>query len=79
MLNYKKLDAEVEIDPLFKKTCSDFDEGGARGLLLNNLQIGQDSQIIFDATNVPGIPCESEQVSQGTSIDISKLKGLHID
>ena len=39
------------MDPLFKKTSADFDEGGARGLLLNHLSIDRDGKIIFDASD----------------------------
>ncbi|OZJ02328.1 hypothetical protein BZG36_04291 [Bifiguratus adelaidae] len=45
----KKLDLEFSVDPLFKKTSADFDEGGARGLLLNHLAVDRDCRIIFDA------------------------------
>ncbi|KIY52946.1 barren [Fistulina hepatica ATCC 64428] len=51
-LRVKKLDLEFSVDPLFKKTCADFDEGGAHGLLMNHLSLGQaDSslRVIFDA------------------------------
>ncbi len=37
------------MDPLFKKTCADFDEGGARGLLLNHLSMSDQGMIVFDA------------------------------
>ena len=41
-LNIVKYDQEFEIDPLFQKTSAKFDEGGAHGLLLNNLSIDND-------------------------------------
>ena len=34
---------------MFKKTSADFDEGGARGLLLNHLSVDVEGRIIFDA------------------------------
>ncbi|KAJ3090462.1 hypothetical protein HK102_003679 [Quaeritorhiza haematococci] len=40
------------IDPLFHKTCADFDEGGARGLLLNTLAITMDGRVVFDSADV---------------------------
>jgi condensin complex subunit 2 len=40
---------EFAVDPLFKKTSADFDEGGARGLLLNHLSVDVEGKIIFDA------------------------------
>lgn len=50
-IKVKKLDLDFTVDPLFKKTSADFDEGGARGLLLNNLTIDRDCKIIFDASD----------------------------
>ncbi|KAI8986048.1 condensin complex subunit 2/barren [Pilobolus umbonatus] len=40
----KKFDLDFSIDPLFKKTSADFDEGGARG-------IDRQCKIIFDASD----------------------------
>lgn len=48
-LSTKKLDLEVTVDPLFKKTCADFDEGGATGLLMNHLGIDGTGKLVFDA------------------------------
>ncbi|KAJ1649599.1 hypothetical protein IWQ61_009366, partial [Dispira simplex] len=48
-ISIKKFDLEFTVDPLFKKTSADFDEGGARGLLLNHLTVDSDGKIIFDA------------------------------
>jgi len=39
-LKNKKQDLEFAVDPLLKKTCADFDEGGAGGLLMNHLSLG---------------------------------------
>ncbi|KAL1717234.1 condensin complex subunit 2/barren [Schizophyllum commune] len=54
-LRADKLELEFSVDPLFKKTCADFDEGGAQGLLMNHLSlgVGKDSalRIIFDASD----------------------------
>ena len=41
------------VDPLFRKTCQDFDEGGAKSLLLNALAVGSRGQVVFDATDAP--------------------------
>ncbi|KAH8116394.1 barren [Phellopilus nigrolimitatus] len=57
-LRSKKLDLEFSVDPLFKKTCADFDEGGAQGLLMNHLSLGVGSEgsmrVIFDASDSMG-------------------------
>ena len=39
------------MDPLFKKASSDFDEGGAKGLLLNHLSIDSEGRIVFDSSD----------------------------
>ncbi|KAJ3400887.1 hypothetical protein HDU80_006516 [Chytriomyces hyalinus] len=79
-LNVKKIDAEFLIDPLFKKTSADFDEGTASGLLLSHLNMTNEGMIIFDASDdvtvskqmadIAEISCESKQ----QLVDISKLK-----
>ncbi|KAI5308613.1 hypothetical protein KEM55_005287, partial [Ascosphaera atra] len=50
-LQQKKLDMELAVDPLFKKASADFDEGGAKGLLLNNLSIDGEGRIVFDSSD----------------------------
>lgn len=39
------------MDPLFKKASADFDEGGAKGLLLNHLAIDSHGRIVFDSSD----------------------------
>lgn len=39
------------MDPLFKKASADFDEGGAKGLLLNHLSIDAEGRIVFDSSD----------------------------
>jgi condensin complex subunit 2 len=57
-LRSKKLDLEFSVDPLFKKTCADFDEGGAHGLLMNHLALGVGTdgsmRVVFDASDSMG-------------------------
>lgn len=50
-LQVKKLEVEFFVDPLFKKTSAEFDEGGAKGLLLNHLSVDDEGRIIFDASD----------------------------
>ncbi|GMF63535.1 unnamed protein product [[Candida] boidinii] len=45
-----KFETELNIDPLFKKTLAEFDEGGTSALLLNSLHIDIDGRIVFDAS-----------------------------
>ncbi|KAF3914681.1 hypothetical protein AA313_de0205649 [Arthrobotrys entomopaga] len=50
-LQLKKFDLEFSVDPLFKKAAADFDEGGAKGLLLNVLSIDEHGRIVFDSSD----------------------------
>jgi condensin complex subunit 2 len=50
-LRLKKMELEFSVDPLFKKASADFDEGGAKGLLLNHLSIDNTGRIVFDSSD----------------------------
>ena len=83
------MELEFAVDPLFKKASADFDEGGAKGLLLNNLTIDGQGKIVFDssddvqdisagekqATPSPGERPESSgsEKMEGTDININML------
>ena len=53
-LQLKKVELEFSVDPLFKKVAADFDEGGAKGLLLNHLAIDSTGRIVFDSSHDAG-------------------------
>jgi len=79
-LKNKKPDLEFSIDPLFKKTCADFDEGGASGLLMNHLSLGIGSEdcmrVIFDGSDPMGTVDEEETVQEPEElIDLTDLRG----
>ncbi|KAF2791987.1 barren [Melanomma pulvis-pyrius CBS 109.77] len=50
-LQNKKMEMDFVVDPLFKKATADFDEGGAKGLLLNHLSIDSKGRIVFDSSD----------------------------
>ncbi|KAK9938616.1 hypothetical protein M0R45_015342 [Rubus argutus] len=52
-LNLKKFDVAFVVDPLYHQTSAQFDEGGAKGLLLNNLGIYGGCQVLFDSSEIP--------------------------
>ncbi|KZT63492.1 barren [Daedalea quercina L-15889] len=64
-LRSKKLDLEFTVDPLFRKTCADFDEGGAQGLLMNHLSLGEGPQgslrVVFDASDAMGATGDEDE------------------
>ncbi|TPX38063.1 hypothetical protein SmJEL517_g00299 [Synchytrium microbalum] len=75
-LNVKKFDSEFMVDPLFKKTSADFDEGGARGLLLNHLCISNTGHMIFDASDatVKDVVDPNATITESTMVNLTKLK-----
>lgn len=56
-IRMKELDQELNIDPLFKKALVDFDEGGAKSLLLNTLSIDESGRVVFDAAMKMNLHC----------------------
>ncbi|KAI0705151.1 condensin complex subunit 2/barren [Cytidiella melzeri] len=67
-LRSKKLDLGFRVDPLFRKTCADFDEGGAQGLLMNHLSLGVVSdgslRVVFDASDSVGRDGDEELMEE---------------
>jgi condensin complex subunit 2 len=66
-LQLKKMELEFAVDPLFKKASADFDEGGAKGLLLNHLSIDSEGRIVFDSSDDTGNAtpnCETSEIPQ---------------
>jgi condensin complex subunit 2 len=78
-LQTKKFDLEFTIDPLFKKTSGDFDEGGAQGLLMNHLGVDSGLRVIFDAMDTSGgaEEVEDEEVVS-LQVSLADLRGIAI-
>ena len=56
-ITLERIEADWAVDPLFKKTCSDFDETGIAGLLCNNLHANNQIRLIFDSSdNISELP-----------------------
>ncbi|XP_024033064.1 condensin complex subunit 2 isoform X2 [Morus notabilis] len=74
-LNVKKFDVAFAVDPLYHQTSAQFDEGGAKGLLMNNLGVYSGCKVLFDSLEVPGkcISCDNQQDKTNT-IDLSFAK-----
>ncbi|PIL25085.1 hypothetical protein GSI_12974 [Ganoderma sinense ZZ0214-1] len=79
-LRTKKLDLEFTVDPLFRKTCADFDEGGAQGLLMNHLgltvALDGSLRVVFDASDSVAKGEEEEQPLEEAraEVDLSYLR-----
>ncbi|KAL3509826.1 hypothetical protein ACH5RR_029227 [Cinchona calisaya] len=74
-LNVKKFDVAFAVDPLYHQTSAQFDEGGAKGLLLNNLGVYGNCQVLFDSLELPGkciLPAVERDRSE--TIDITFMR-----
>jgi hypothetical protein len=78
-LQVKKFDLEFTVDPLFKKTCADFDEGGAMGLLMNHLGVDGKGRVVFDAGDVEDEEEDEEEKEEDEEdeedLDMEKMEG----
>lgn len=65
------------MDPLYRQTTAKFDEGGAKGLLMNNLGVYGGCKVLFDSLEVPA-NCMASQNEHDTSetIDLSFARGV---
>lgn len=64
------------MDPLYHQTSALFDDGGAKGLLLNNLGIYGGCHVLFDSLEVPGKQTQpSDQCDTSETIDLSFTHG----
>lgn len=81
-LNISKLDSAYDIDPIFHKMSQKFDEGGAKGLLLNNLGVANDGcRIILDSKEDTSeeIPELTEEEMTGLTEENEKHKEGLVD
>ena len=63
-LNQIKLDSDYNADPMFHKMSLAFDEGGAKGMLMNNLRVVPGSStLVFTSDNLSGDVVENEDKS----------------
>ncbi|BGP27880.1 condensin complex subunit 2 [Rhodotorula toruloides] len=86
-LRVKAFDLEFTVDPLFKKTSADFDEGGAGGILMNHLGCDGNMKVVFDAGDAK-LECdeedegeaaeEEEEAEADVEVDISRLRARHL-
>ena len=65
------------MDPLYRQTTAQFDEGGAKGLLMNNLGVYGGCRVLFDSQEVPA-KCMTSQNQHDISdtIDLSFARGV---
>ena len=64
------------MDPLYHQTTAQFDEGGAKGLLLYNLGVYGSCRVLFDSFEAPDKCILSDmQTEQAEAVDLSFAKG----
>lgn len=86
------MELEFSVDPLFKKASADFDEGGAKGLLLNHLATDASGRIVFDSSDDAGDAIAAsdgarrhsgasgdDDMAENPSTGKSDSQGMHID
>lgn len=87
-IRVKQFDLEFTVDPLFKKTSADFDEGGAGGILMNHLGCDGSMKVVFDAGDAK-LDCDEEDEEEegdaegaaktpstdNLEVDLAKLRG----
>ncbi|KAH8176100.1 condensin complex subunit 2 domain-containing protein [Sarocladium implicatum] len=74
-LQLKKFELEFAVDPLFKKASADFDEGGAKGLLLNHLMIDSEGRIVFDSSDDAADAAAAEKKDEEQGEDDDQAQG----
>lgn len=64
------------VDPLYHQTSAQFDEGGAKGLLLNNLGVYGVCRVLFDSFESPERNILYEPQNHNSDVvDLSFAKG----
>ena len=69
----EEVDREFEVDPLFKRMSKAFDEGGARGMLLNHLGVHDGYSLIFDTSEAMAFPRTLLNAMATTTEDAEEL------
>ena len=65
------------MDPLYHQTSAQFDEAGAKGLLLSNLGVYGGCQVLFDSLEVPGKRMSHDiQGDRLDTVDLSFARGV---
>ena len=75
-LQLRKFELEFSVDPMFKKASADFDEGGAKGLLLNHLTIDSHGRVVFDSN---GCTENQESTEEKSELDRDLLENTPRD
>lgn len=72
-LRRTKRSCELEVDPMFRKALADFDEGGAKSLLLNMLGVDRMGRVTFDAMGGHAALPSPVKAASDRHIDVAAL------
>ena len=64
-----------QVDPLFKKTSSTFDEGGVDGLLINQLGVDSDQCVLMLDSSIPITTVDKPIANGELTTDGRELRG----
>ncbi|SCV74682.1 BQ2448_7711 [Microbotryum intermedium] len=78
-IKVKAFDLEFTVDPLFKKTCADFDEGGAGGILMNHLGCDRNMKVVFDAGDARLDKGDDEDEDDEDEEDVLENEDIEVD
>ena len=84
-LNQAKLESDYNADPMFHKMSLAFDEGGAKGMLMNNLRVVPGSSTLVFSTNLelegsetsPSL--EAEDTPMEAKVEVERASHADID
>ena len=67
------------IDPVFRKMLADFDEGGAKSLLLNSLRMSNEGRVVFDDTTTTSSASDGHDLSSSVDFTVKPENNANID
>jgi condensin complex subunit 2 len=72
----KQFELEHTVDPLFRKTCAEFDESSSRGSLMHSLSLSASCQVVFDSADSTRLGSEdpAKIMLSGGSVNLSILR-----
>lgn len=72
----KQFELEHAVDPLFRKTCAEFDESSSRGSLMHNLSLSASCQVVFDSADASRLGSEdpAKRMVSGGSVNLTLLR-----
>lgn len=77
-LDVKNFQLEFALDPLFRKTCAEFDESGTRGCLTGNLPLSPSGRLMLDNSEDFAVDGDSSAIGQEAAAAAESLGQLNL-